>query len=210
MLWHSSYRHNTNHTSTPPLPMAGMIWDGACNGKWAADQRLSRLLAIKMIWEQISFANRLAHQSSTSTNKQWQWQTQAEHSSLTADLRVDHHLWGDWAFLRTSLFDVSGTKLTLGLQVGFICSRLTVDKLFPVNPRVTTGPPKMSLLLEAKSMPALIFKPKLIIVPCTDDLDLKKTSNQQQQMRIQNLNRRDQVLHHGSSYIVPQTVQYFN
>ena len=60
---------------------------------------------------------------------------------------------------------VSGTKLTLGLQVGFICSRLTADKLFPVNPRVTTGPPKMSPLLEAKSLPALIFKPKLIIVP---------------------------------------------
>ena len=30
---------------------------------------------------------------------------------------------------------VSGTKLTLGLRVGFISSHLTVDKLFPVNPR---------------------------------------------------------------------------
>ena len=55
---------------------------------------------------------------------------------------------------------VSITKLTLGLRVGFISSHLTVDKLFPVNPRAITGPPKMSLLLEAKSMPALIIKPR--------------------------------------------------
>ena len=34
--------------------------------------RLPRLLAIKMIREQISFANGLAHQSTTSTNKRRQ------------------------------------------------------------------------------------------------------------------------------------------
>ena len=61
-------------------------------------------------------------------------------------------------------FPVSGTKLTLGLRVGFISSHLTVNKLLPVNPRAITGPPKMSLLLEAKSMPALIIKPRLILV----------------------------------------------
>ena len=65
---------------------------------------------------------------------------------------------------------VSGTKLTLGLRVGFISSDLTVNKLFPVNPRAITGPPKMSLLLEAKSMRALIIKPRLILVAHTDDL----------------------------------------
>ena len=57
---------------------------------------------------------------------------------------------------------VSGTELTLGLRVGFISAHLTVNKLFPVNPRAITGPPKMSLLLEAKSMLALIIKPRLI------------------------------------------------
>ena len=41
---------------------------------------------------------------------------------------------------------VSVTQLTLGLRVGFISSHLTVDKLFPVNPRVIMAPPMMSLL----------------------------------------------------------------
>ena len=56
---------------------------------------------------------------------------------------------------------VSDTKLTLGLRVGFISSHLTADKLFPVNPRVIMCPPKTRLLLEAKSMPAMIIKPTL-------------------------------------------------
>ena len=51
---------------------------------------------------------------------------------------------------------VSITKLMFGLRVGLISSHLIADKLFPVNPRAIMGPLKMSLLLEAKSMPALI------------------------------------------------------
>ena len=50
-----------------------------------------------------------------------------------------------------------------------------------------TGPPKMSLLLEAKSMPALI-KPRFILVTHTDDLGWYKTFNQQGKMS-ENLNR---------------------
>ena len=84
---------------------------------------------------------------------------------------------------------VSGTKLMLGLRVGFICSDLTPDKLFSVNQREITGPQKISLLLEAESMPALIIKPRLILLAHTDDLGWNKTSNQQQQMLVQNLNR---------------------
>ena len=84
---------------------------------------------------------------------------------------------------------VSGNKLTLSLRVGFISSHLTVDKLFPVNPRAITGPPEMTRLLEAKTMPPLIIKPWLIVVAHTDDLGWNKTSNQQQQIVIQNLNR---------------------
>ena len=84
---------------------------------------------------------------------------------------------------------VSVTKLTLSLRVCFISSHLTVDKLIPVNPRAITAPPKMSFLLEAKSMPALIIKLMLILVSHTDDLGWYKTSNQQGKMFIQNLNR---------------------
>ena len=79
---------------------------------------------------------------------------------------------------------VSVTKLTLGLRVGFILSHLTANKLFPANPRVITGPPKMSLLLEAKSMPALIIKPRIILVMHTDDLAFYIMSNQQGQTDV--------------------------
>ena len=62
------------------------------------------------------------------------------------------------------------TELMLGHLVGFISSYLTMDKLFRVNLRAITGPPKMSLPLEAKSMPSLIIKPRLIHVIHTDNL----------------------------------------
>ena len=84
---------------------------------------------------------------------------------------------------------VSVTKLTIMLRVAFISSLLTADKHFPVNPREITGPPKMSLLLEAKSMPALIIKSRLILSAHTDDLGWYITFNQQLQMFVQNLNR---------------------
>ena len=106
---------------------------------------------------------------------------------------------------------VSVAKLMLGLRVDFISSHLTPDKLFPVNPRSITGPPwvkrwtsgpevpgargsswtrgsKRSLLLEAKIMPALIIKPRLILVTPADDLGWYITSNQHGQMFVQNLN----------------------
>ena len=78
---------------------------------------------------------------------------------------------------------VSVTKLTLGLRVGFISSHLTANKLFPVNPKAITSSPKMSLLFEAKSMPELIIKPRLI------PAGWYITSNQQGQMFVQYLNR---------------------
>ena len=106
----------------------------------------------------------------------WHWRTQAEHSRLKSGpplvrvLNVHKNI------------PVSGTKQTLGLRVGFISSHFIVDKLFPVNPRAITSPQKMSLLLEAKSMPALIIKPRLLLVSHMDDLGWNKTSNHQQQM----------------------------
>ena len=84
---------------------------------------------------------------------------------------------------------VSVTKLMLCLRVGFISCHLTVDKLFPVNPRVITGQPKMSLLLEDKSVPALIIKPRLIFLTHMDDLGWYITSNKQGQMFDRNFNR---------------------
>ena len=97
---------------------------------------------------------------------------------------------------------VSGSKLTLGFRVGYNSSHLTVDKLFSVNPRAITGPPKIILLLEAKSMPPLIIKPRLILVAHTNDLGWNKTSNQQQQMLIQNLNRIVSILNVAPGWIL--------
>ena len=99
---------------------------------------LPGLLAVKMIQQQNSLTNRPTHQSTT----------------LMLRASMDIH--------KNS--PVSVTKLTLGLRVGFISSHLTVNKLFSVNTRAIMGPPQMSLLLEAKSMPALIIKPRLIPV----------------------------------------------
>ena len=65
---------------------------------------------------------------------------------------------------------VSETKLMLGLRVCFISSDLTPNKLFPINTRAITGPPKMNLLLEVESTSALIIGPRLILVTHTDDL----------------------------------------
>ena len=47
----------------------------------------------------------------------------------------------------------------------------------------------MTLLLEAKSLPASIIKTLLILVTHMDDLGWYITSNQQRQMFVQNLNR---------------------
>ena len=84
---------------------------------------------------------------------------------------------------------VSVTELTFGPRVVFISSHLTADKLLAVNPRVIRGSLKMSLLLEAKSMPALIIKPRLFLAMHTDDLGWYMTSNQQGKMFIQTIYR---------------------
>ena len=85
---------------------------------------------------------------------------------------------------------------------------MTADKLFPVNPTAITGPPRKSLLLEAKIMPALIIKPRFILVMHTDDLGWYITSNQKGKVFVQNLTglSESQMLRQGSSRIAPQTV----
>ena len=84
---------------------------------------------------------------------------------------------------------VSDIKLMFGIWVGIISSHLTADKLFVANPRAFSDPPKMILLLDAKSIPAIIFKPLLFLVAHMDNLDWNMMSNQQQQMLIKFLNR---------------------
>ena len=60
-----------------------------------------------------------------------------------------------------------------------VSSNLTANKLFTINPRAVTGPPKMSLQLEVESTSALIIEPRLILVTYTDDLGGYITFNQQ-------------------------------
>ena len=92
----------------------------------ASDQQINRLpglLAVKMIWQQISLANRLTHQSPTRTDLGRQWRTRAEHSRrksgppLTSGLDVHENI------------DVSDTKLMLGLWVCFISSPAWLDSV---------------------------------------------------------------------------------
>ena len=96
--------------------------------------------------------------STTLSNKRRQWRTHAEHCRLKGGpplmRRPDIH--------KNS--PVYVTKQTLGLRVGFINSHLTANKLFPVNLKAITGPPKMSLLLDTISMPAFIIEPRAY--PC--------------------------------------------
>ena len=134
-----------------------------------SDQQINRLpglLAVKMIGQQISLANRVTHQSPTRTDQGRQCRTRAKHSRLKSGpplMRgLDVH----------ENIDVSDTKLMLGLRACFISSDLTANKLFPINPRAITGLPKMSLLLEVESTSAMIIEPRLILVTHTDDLDV--------------------------------------
>ena len=99
---------------------------------------------------------------------------------------------------------VFNSKLTLGLRVRFMSSNLTADKPIPVNPRVITGPPKMSLLLEAQNSPALTIKRRLILVAHSDYLGWYITPNHQQQILILNF---DRIV--SRSNLTPGQMMYF-
>ena len=154
-------------------------------GRIASERQINKfsgLLVVKMIRQKIRLTNQLTHQSTTPTNKRRQWQTRAEHRRLMSGSplmkRLDIH----------KDIPVAITKQTLSLLVGFSSLDLAADKLFPVDPKAFTGAPKKSLLLEAQSRPALIIKPRLILVSLTDDLNWYTTSNQHGHIFIQNLN----------------------
>ena len=99
--------------------------------------RLHGLLAVKIIREQISLTNRLAqyrvivrHPHPTSGGND-------ELKPNTADLRVDHHLLGDWAFIRTSLFLSPNYLLTSEqFSLTLACQRTNSSQLTRERSRV--------------------------------------------------------------------------
>ena len=100
--------------------------------------------------------------------------------------------------------DVSDTKLMLCPRVCFNSSDLTVNKLFPINPRAVTGPPKMSLLLEVESTSAFIIEPRLILVTYKDDA--RSTSKERYSFKTSTGLSEDQMLRQGRSRMAPQTL----
>ena len=128
---------------------------------------LPGLLAVKIMRQQISLTNRPAHQSTTLTNKRRQCRTCAKHRRL-----------------KSGPPHMSGPP-QCSLKSG--PPHLTANKLVPVYPTAIVGPPKTSFLLEAKSILALIIKPRLILV--MQHLGWYIASNKLGQMFIQNLNR---------------------
>ena len=82
----------------------------------------------------------------------------------------------------------SDIKLTHSLGIYSIGLPLVMEKLIPVISRTITSPPEMGPLLDVECKPAVIIKPRFILVPHTDHLSRNKTFNQQRQMHIQPLN----------------------
>ena len=74
----------------------------------------------------------------------------------------------------------SDTKLTHSLGIYSIGPPLVMvlmDKLIPINSRVITSPLEMSPLLDVEYKPAVIIKPRFILVTHTDHLNWNKTFN---------------------------------
>ena len=69
----------------------------------------------------------------------------------------------------------SDTKLTHSLSIYSIGTSLVMDKLIPVNSRAITSPLEMGRLLDVECKPAVIIKPRFILVMHTDHLSRKKT-----------------------------------
>ena len=153
-----------------------------------------------MIRQQISLTNRPTRQSTTLINKRSQWQIWAENRRLKSRPPLVRRL------DIPKNIPVSVNKLSSGLRDGFITSYLTADKLFPVNSRAIMAPPKMSLLLEAKCMPALIIKPRLILV--THPNDHGPSSRDRCSFKTSTGLSACQMLRQGRSRIAPQTVLF--
>ena len=89
---------------------------------------------------------------------------------------------------RSSEHPASDTQLTPSLGIFYISPPMVMDTLIPASSRAITSPPKMSLLLEVERIPAVIIRPRLILLTQTDCLNRNKLFNQQIQVHIQYLN----------------------
>ena len=67
------------------------------------------------------------------------------------------------------------TKLTPSHIIDYISLPLVMNKLIPDTSRAITSPRKMSLLLEVERTPAVIIKPRPILVTHTDHPSRNKT-----------------------------------
>ena len=148
---------------------------------WEADQQPPWTACCQMMT-----ANQPYQQTHTPVHHAHKSRGNDELAPNTVDLKSEPPLMRGLAIHNSP---VSVTKPMLGLLVGFIGFNLTANKLLTVNPRVIMGPPKMCLLLEAKTIPAFIIRPRLILVTHKNDLGWYIMSNQQGQMSIQNLER---------------------
>ena len=92
--------------------------------------------------------------------------------------------------------------------VGFINSQLTAEKHIPVNPKAITGPPNMSLLHEAKSMPALIINQCLSLLHTRMTLvgTKRPTSSSKCSFKTSTGLSAEQMLRQGEFCIAPQIV----
>ena len=68
-------------------------------------------------------------------------------------------------------------KLMHSLGICSIGPSLVMDKLIPANSRAITSPPEMGPLLDVECKPAVIIKPRFILVKNTDHLSRNKTFN---------------------------------
>ena len=71
----------------------------------------------------------------------------------------------------------SDTKVSHTLGIYSIGPPLAMDKLIPVISRAITTPPEIGPLLEVECKPAVIIKPRFILVTHTDHLIRNKTFN---------------------------------
>ena len=71
----------------------------------------------------------------------------------------------------------SDTKLTHSLGIYSIGPPLVMEKLIPVKSSAITSSPEMSLLLEVTCTPAVIIKPRFILIMYMNHHSQNKTSN---------------------------------
>ena len=102
----------------------------------------------------------------------------------------------------------SNTKLTHGLGIYSIGPPLVMDKLIPVISRAITSPPEMGAMLDVECKPAVIIKPRFILVTHTDTLvrgTKRSTSRDKCTFNLSTGLSALQILYQGNTPIASQT-----